>query len=68
MWYVVKTTNAKEDVAIKGCRNAISYEIANILLPFMGGENKLIKVGLEVPKRLTTAEYQKMKEEIVKNH
>lgn len=29
-----------------------------------GGENKLIKVGLEVPKRLTTAEYQKMKEEM----
>ncbi len=28
------------------------------------GENKLIKVGLEVPKRLTTAEYQKMKEEM----
>ncbi len=37
MWYVVKTTNVKEDVAIKGCRNAIPYEIANILLPFMGG-------------------------------
>lgn len=38
MWYVVKTTNVKEDVAIKGCRNAIPYEIANILLTFIGGE------------------------------
>lgn len=37
--------------------------IANILLPFMG-EDRLIKVGLEVPKRFTAAEYQKMKEEM----
>ncbi len=31
MWYVVKTTNVKEDVAIERCRNAIPYEIADII-------------------------------------
>ncbi len=35
--------------------------IANILDIFMG-DDKLIKIGLEVPKQLNTVEYQKIKE------
>lgn len=36
--------------------------IANIWISFMGQE-KQIEVGLEVPARLTTEEYQEMKKE-----